>query len=161
MFGIGSTELLVILLVGLIVLGPKSLAGLSRTLGKIVGEFRRVSTDFQRTLNAEVAAEEQNAKMNQMSTSEQESYKQEKEEDALREAKLAERKQEALNKAAQAKKDKEDLENKVSLAKTTQDTNDASEKDLSPLEKALAKTKMEADAFEAKQSANPTANQKS
>lgn len=58
MFGIGSTELLVILLVALIVLGPKSLSGLSRTLGKVVGEFRRVSTDFQRTLNAEAAAEE-------------------------------------------------------------------------------------------------------
>ncbi len=58
MFGIGSTELLVILLVALIVLGPKSLSGLSRTLGRIVGEFRRVSTDFQRTLNAEAAAEE-------------------------------------------------------------------------------------------------------
>ena len=58
MFGIGSTELLVILVVALIVLGPKSLASISRTLGKAMGEFRRVSTDFQRTLNAEVAQEE-------------------------------------------------------------------------------------------------------
>ena len=33
MFGIGSTELLVILVVALIVLGPKSLASISRTLG--------------------------------------------------------------------------------------------------------------------------------
>ena len=55
MFGIGSTELLVILLVALIVLGPKSLASVSRSLGKALGEFRRVSTDFQRTLNAESA----------------------------------------------------------------------------------------------------------
>lgn len=62
MFGIGSTELLVILLVALVVLGPKSLAGVSRTLGKAMGEFRRVSTDFQRTLNAEVAREEEDEK---------------------------------------------------------------------------------------------------
>lgn len=55
MFGIGSTELLVILVVALVVLGPKSLASVSRTLGKAMGEFRRVSTDFQRTLNAESA----------------------------------------------------------------------------------------------------------
>lgn len=55
MFGIGSTELLVILVVALIVLGPKSLASVSRSLGKLMGEFRRVSTDFQRTLNAEAA----------------------------------------------------------------------------------------------------------
>lgn len=55
MFGIGSTELLVILVVALIALGPKSLASVSRSLGKAMGEFRRVSTDFQRTLNAESA----------------------------------------------------------------------------------------------------------
>lgn len=58
MFGIGSTELLVILLVALIVLGPKSLAGFSRKFGQFIGEFRRVSTDFQRTLNLEAAEEE-------------------------------------------------------------------------------------------------------
>lgn len=58
MFGIGSTELLVILVVALIVLGPKSLAKVSRTLGKAMGEFRRVSTDFQRTLNAEAAEDD-------------------------------------------------------------------------------------------------------
>ncbi|MDR0816907.1 MAG: twin-arginine translocase TatA/TatE family subunit [Desulfovibrio sp.] len=59
MFGIGSMELLVILVVALIVLGPQSLAGISRSLGKALGEFRRVSTDFQRTLNAEAAQEEE------------------------------------------------------------------------------------------------------
>lgn len=58
MFGIGSTELLVILVVALIVLGPKSLATVSRSLGKVIGEFRRVSTDFQRSLNVEAAREE-------------------------------------------------------------------------------------------------------
>jgi sec-independent protein translocase protein TatB len=62
MFGIGSTELIVILLVALIVLGPKSLAGIARTMGKAMGEFRRVSTDFQRTLNAEAAQEDEAAR---------------------------------------------------------------------------------------------------
>ena len=60
MFGIGSTELLVILVVALIVLGPKSLPQMARTLGKAMGEFRRVSTDFQRTLNTEVDLDEHN-----------------------------------------------------------------------------------------------------
>ena len=58
MFGIGSSELLVILVVALIVLGPKSLANVSRTLGKAMGEFRKVSTEFQRTLNTEIELEE-------------------------------------------------------------------------------------------------------
>jgi len=59
MFGIGGTELLVILVVALIVLGPKSLPKLARTLGRTMGEFRRVSTEFQRTMNLEAAMEEE------------------------------------------------------------------------------------------------------
>lgn len=58
MFGIGSTEFVVILLVALLVLGPKSLSKVTRTVAKYMGEFRRVSTEFQRTLNAEVAEDD-------------------------------------------------------------------------------------------------------
>ncbi|MEG2173596.1 MAG: Sec-independent protein translocase protein TatB, partial [Desulfovibrionaceae bacterium] len=58
MFGIGSTELLVIFVVALIVLGPKSIPQIAKTLGKAMGEFKRVSTEFQRTMNAEVENEE-------------------------------------------------------------------------------------------------------
>jgi sec-independent protein translocase protein TatB len=58
MFGIGTTEILVILVVALIVLGPKSLPKIARTLGKGMAEFRRVSTDFQRTINTEIDMEE-------------------------------------------------------------------------------------------------------
>ncbi|MBQ7585389.1 MAG: twin-arginine translocase TatA/TatE family subunit, partial [Desulfovibrionaceae bacterium] len=101
MFGIGSTELLVILLVGLIVLGPKSLASLSRTLGKVVGEFRRVSTDFQRTLNAEAAAEE--VVKDQSLIAEPAEKVEEANEEELRRAKLEARKNEALAKAQAAK----------------------------------------------------------
>ena len=58
MFGMGGTELLVILVVALIVLGPKSVPQIARTLGKAMGEFRKVSTEFQRTLNTEIELEE-------------------------------------------------------------------------------------------------------
>ncbi len=58
MFGIGTTEILVILVVALIVLGPKSLPKIARTLGKGMAEFRRVSTDFQRTINTEIAMDD-------------------------------------------------------------------------------------------------------
>ena len=59
MFGIGSTELLAILVVALLVLGPKNLPKIAHTLGRAMGEFRRVSTEFQRTLNTEIAFEEE------------------------------------------------------------------------------------------------------
>jgi sec-independent protein translocase protein TatB len=55
MFGIGTTELIIILLVALIILGPTKLPGIARSLGKALGEFRRVTTDVQRTLNLEAA----------------------------------------------------------------------------------------------------------
>ena len=48
MFGIGMTELLVILAIGLIVIGPKKLPELARTLGKGLAEFRRASTEMRR-----------------------------------------------------------------------------------------------------------------
>jgi sec-independent protein translocase protein TatB len=54
MFGIGSTELLVILVVALIVIGPSKLPDLMKTLGKGMAEFRRMSSDVKSTLEAEV-----------------------------------------------------------------------------------------------------------
>ena len=62
MFGIGSTELLVILVVALLVLGPKNLPKIAHTLGRAMGEFRRVSTEFQRTLNTEIAIDDEKKK---------------------------------------------------------------------------------------------------
>ena len=59
MFGIGSTELLVILVIALLVLGPKNLPKIAQTLGKAMGQFQKVSKDFQRTLNTEIAIEEE------------------------------------------------------------------------------------------------------
>ncbi|HLM64382.1 MAG TPA: Sec-independent protein translocase protein TatB [Acidimicrobiales bacterium] len=47
MFNVGGGELLVIMLVALIVLGPTRLPDAARTLGKVVGEVRRMSSGFQ------------------------------------------------------------------------------------------------------------------
>ncbi len=51
MFGIGMTELLVILAVALIVFGPARLPELARSLGRALGEFRQASNDLRRTMH--------------------------------------------------------------------------------------------------------------
>ncbi|MDR2123769.1 MAG: twin-arginine translocase TatA/TatE family subunit [Desulfovibrio sp.] len=53
MFGIGGTEFLVILIVGILVLGPDHLPRLVRTFAKVMSEFRKISTDFQRAVHFE------------------------------------------------------------------------------------------------------------
>jgi len=59
-FGIGPSELLLILVVALLVLGPKRLPELARSLGKAMGEFRRATADITTELdNARIMLEEE------------------------------------------------------------------------------------------------------
>ncbi len=54
---IGTTELLVILVVALILFGPRKLPELGRSLGRSLSEFKRASEDFKRTWEMEVEVE--------------------------------------------------------------------------------------------------------
>lgn len=57
--GLGISEIIVILIVGLVVLGPQKLPEIARMVGKGLNELRKLSTDFQRTINTEIAHEEE------------------------------------------------------------------------------------------------------
>lgn len=50
MFNVGGPEVLVILLVALIALGPAQLPKAARQVGQVMAEIRKVSTGFQREL---------------------------------------------------------------------------------------------------------------
>ncbi len=55
---ISGPELLMILILGLLLFGPRKLPQIGRTVGKAFAEFRRATTDFKMNLEREVEASE-------------------------------------------------------------------------------------------------------
>ncbi len=51
MFGMGMSEILVILVIALIVIGPKKLPEIAKSLGKAMGEFKRATNDLKDSIN--------------------------------------------------------------------------------------------------------------
>jgi len=58
MFDIGFTELMVIALVALIVIGPERLPRVARTLGHLAGRLQRYVSDVKADINREVELDE-------------------------------------------------------------------------------------------------------
>ena len=58
MFGIGSTELIVVLLVVLIVIGPKRFPQIARTLGRKYRQFQRSLENLKDSIDLDAMAEE-------------------------------------------------------------------------------------------------------
>ena len=57
MFGtLGLPEILFILVLALLVFGPRRLPEMGRTIGKALGEFRRATGDLKRTFDRETSA---------------------------------------------------------------------------------------------------------
>jgi len=59
MGSIGMPEMLVILVIALIIFGPRKLPELGKSLGKSLAEFKRASNDLKSTLEEEIRVEEQ------------------------------------------------------------------------------------------------------
>lgn len=60
MFGsLGMPELIIILVIALIIFGPRKLPELGKSLGRSLNEFKKASNDLQNTLEQEIKIEEQ------------------------------------------------------------------------------------------------------
>lgn len=53
MFGIGMPELILIMAIALIVIGPKKLPDLARSLGRAMGEFKKATGDLKSSLGVD------------------------------------------------------------------------------------------------------------
>lgn len=62
MFGLGMAEIMLILAVALIVIGPKKLPEVAKGLGKGYGEFRKYMSDFKDAVNVDLDTESSKAK---------------------------------------------------------------------------------------------------
>jgi TatA/E family protein of Tat protein translocase len=58
MFGLGTPELVIILVIALVIFGPRKLPELGRSLGRSIGEFKRASNELRNTLEEEIRVEE-------------------------------------------------------------------------------------------------------
>jgi sec-independent protein translocase protein TatB len=57
-FGLGSLEILVILGLALVVLGPRRLPEVARQVGRFYGQIRRTTNELKNTLDRELREEE-------------------------------------------------------------------------------------------------------
>ncbi len=57
MGGLGIQEMIVILVIALIIFGPKKLPEIGKSLGKGIAEFKKASSELAKTLEEEAAAE--------------------------------------------------------------------------------------------------------
>jgi sec-independent protein translocase protein TatA len=56
MFGIGLPELMLIMVLALLVLGPQRLPEVARMVGRAYAQLRRASEEFQNTIRQDIAA---------------------------------------------------------------------------------------------------------
>jgi len=62
MFGIGTAEILIVLVIALLLLGPKEIPKIARTLGRGMRELERAKDELKQTIEFEAEKDEADSK---------------------------------------------------------------------------------------------------
>ena len=116
MFGIGTQELIIILVIALLILGPKQLPELAKTIGKGLSELRRAMDGVRDTVNPSKVFDRM-------------MEEEEKKETAKKKAARAEAAKEEPKGDATAEKTDTDTDTRTETTKKDQDTKDTAAAD--------------------------------
>lgn len=72
MFGMGMPEILLILAIALIVIGPKKLPDLAKALGRAMGEFKRATSELKASIDIDPELKDVKSAFDEMNTGIQE-----------------------------------------------------------------------------------------
>ncbi|MEE8433860.1 MAG: Sec-independent protein translocase protein TatB [bacterium] len=68
MFGMGWQEIMLILVIGVLVIGPDQLPGVARTIGKLVAQFKRATNDLRTAVSEEIGQQEEFAEFKEFAS---------------------------------------------------------------------------------------------
>ncbi|MCH8077739.1 MAG: twin-arginine translocase subunit TatB [SAR324 cluster bacterium] len=68
MFGMGWQEIMLILVIGVLVIGPDQLPGVARTIGKLVAQFKRATNDLRTAVSEEIEQQEEFAEFKEFAS---------------------------------------------------------------------------------------------
>jgi TatA/E family protein of Tat protein translocase len=115
MFGIGMPEMILILAIALIVIGPKKLPDLAKSLGRAMREFKKATNEFKETIQLDSELSDVKKTFNDINEDVKEAVNQKLDQEEKADDKTAVDKEKDKQREDEAKSQSDDFENLKNL----------------------------------------------